>query len=127
SWVQMVSGTQPDTASTVSATWSLATTQGNLLVAIISYEDGTGIAITPPAGGWTLAKRQDNTTKVGTAIYYIANANSQSGASTWSLSPADKAVLVLAEYSGIQRTSPLDVTASSSGASTSLNSGTTAI
>ncbi len=94
-------------------------------MAIVSYEDGVDVTITPPADGWQLAKRIDNLNKIGTAIYYIPNASSQSGEKIWGFSPDDKAAVVMIEYSGVITTSPLDVTASSSGASNSPNSGTT--
>ncbi|MEI7741593.1 MAG: fibronectin type III domain-containing protein [bacterium] len=114
-------------ATTVAATWPGATTAGNLLVAIIAVRGGTGTTITPPGGlGWTLAgARANNGTTIGTAIYYIANAASQSGASTWTLTSA-KATLTLVEYSGVVTATALDVTSTTVGSGTAGNSGQTA-
>ncbi|MDP2691064.1 MAG: hypothetical protein Q8O95_01505 [bacterium] len=122
---QVVFGTKSGVSTTVSASWASATTAGNLLVAIVSFDDGTDITITPPAGGWTLAKRQNNTTRIGSAIYYIANAASQSGSKTWGISPSARSAVVMMEYSGIATVSPLDKTASTLGASNTVSSGTT--
>jgi len=113
-------------ATTVSATWNNATIAGNLRVAILSVRGGSGTTITPPAGqGWTLAVRVNNGTTLSTAIYYAQNATSVSGASTWTLSPSSKAALHIAEYSGIEITTALDKTASSTGSGVTVSSGTT--
>ena len=113
-----------DGGTSLSATWPAATLNGNLLIAVIGATGGSGVGITPPSGGWTLAVRS-NDTGLFTAIYYIANASSQSGSSTWTLSSAERATLTLAEYSGVEKTSPLDKTAAAVGSSSTLDSGTT--
>jgi len=113
---------------TVTATWPAATTAGNLLVAIVAVRGGTARTITPPAGlGWTLARRSDNGTTISTAIYYIQNAASQSGGSTWTLNTSARVTLTLAEYSGAETSSVLDKTAYAYGASTTGTSGATAV
>jgi len=116
------------TDATVVATWPASTTAGNLLVAVVSFRGGSGVTITPPTASpaWTLAVRSDNSTTISTAIYYIANASAQSGASTWTLSSSQNATLSLIEYSGVAISSPLDKTATNSGSGTTGNSGTTA-
>jgi hypothetical protein len=103
--VQAQSGVNDGAGGNVSATWSPATTAGNLLVAVVA---GNGyVTITPPTvsgTAWTNAvyrihrKSREYAT---VAIYYIGNANSQSGASTWTVSGSNGASLVLLEYSGI--------------------------
>jgi hypothetical protein len=116
-------------ATTVAASWPGATTAGNLLVAVIAFRGGSAVTITPPAvtgNAWTLARRSDNGTTLTSAIYYINGANSQSGASTWTLGSSQKATLNLVEYSGVLASSALDQTALSSGTSTTASSGTTA-
>lgn len=114
-------------ASTVAATWPGATTSGNLLIAIVGVRGGSGTTITPPAGGWTVAgSRADNGTTISTVIYYIENAGVQSGSSSWGISPAINATLILAEYSGMATSSALDVTATNTGQSSTADSGTTA-
>ena len=112
-------------ATTVSAVWPSTTTAGNLLTAIVTVRGGSGTTITPPSGGWTLATRANNTTTISTAIYYIANATSQSGTSSWGISPSARATLTLAEYSGAATSSVLDQVATSTGSSSTGSSGTT--
>jgi hypothetical protein len=112
--------------STISATWTSATTTGNLLVAIISFRGGSGVTVTPPAGiGWVAAVRANNSTTVSTAIYYKVNANSQSGASTWGLSSSQRATLTLIEYAGAATSAVLDMSATTTGTGVTGNSGTT--
>jgi hypothetical protein len=111
---------------TCNATWTAATTANNLLVAIMSFQGGTGTTITPPAGGWLLAKREDNGTLGGVAIYYIANAASQSGAKSWLFSGAAAASVKMYEVSNIITASPLDqVAGNDETSSTAWESGTT--
>ncbi|PIR73959.1 MAG: hypothetical protein COU35_04865 [Candidatus Magasanikbacteria bacterium CG10_big_fil_rev_8_21_14_0_10_47_10] len=114
-------------ATTVTASWPSATTAGNFLVAIVAVRGGSGTTITPPSGGWILATRSNNGTNISTAIYYIANAPAQSGASTWGVTPTNRATVTLAEYSGVATSAPLDVIATATGNSATGSSGTTAI
>lgn len=121
----------------VDATWSSTTTAGNLLIAVVSASrSGTvGIpAITAPAG-WTQAVTQtcDSVSGVDrrTSIYYKANASAESGAKTWAcdtfMGVASLGV-VMAEYSGIATSTPLDQTsgaADTSTAATTCGCGTT--
>jgi len=112
--VQLVTGVNNVTA-TVSASWASTTTAGNLLIAAISFTGGSTVAISSPSGGWTLAKRQDNnsgTPDVGAAIYYIENASSQSGSSSWGFDENSGATLTLIEYAGAASSSALDKTSS---------------
>jgi hypothetical protein len=117
--VQYVSGTS--TTTTVSATWSKATTAGNLLIAIISY-DHAGEIKTIPAG-WTLAIGAQDGNNISTAIYYIGNAGSQSGSSSWVLTHSRNITLHLLEYSGVDT---LDKTANASGNGNTASTGITA-
>ncbi len=124
--VQTATGSSSGGA-TVSATWPAPTSAGNLLVAVIAVRD-TATVITPPAGpGWTLAVRSDDTVTslISTAIYYVQNAASQSGASTWTVSPDTKATLTLAEYRSIATTLALDTVSGSTGTSNGGSAGQT--
>lgn len=128
--VQKTNGKTAGAATTVSASWGSATTTGNLLVAIIGLKNSS--TITPPTvsgNAWTLVERAtsaaDANGKVASnAIYYIKNANSQSGSSSWTIS-SSQATLHLVEYSGINTVSPLDVHKSNPGTSSPTSSGTT--
>lgn len=62
-----------------------STSAGELLVAVIHYLGGTGVTITPPSG-YVLAKRQDNGTNVGVAVYYYPNAPAGKTSDTFTVS-----------------------------------------
>src|SRR5690348_9950789 len=79
--VQRATGQNNGADTTLTAKWGSATTAGDLLVAVVAVRGGSDTTITPPAGlAWpsTPAIRSDNGTQVSVAIYYIANAASQS-------------------------------------------------
>lgn len=118
-------------------TWGSATTAGNLLVAVVSASRAglSGVpTITPPAG-WTEAVTQacDSVSGVDrrTSIYYKANAASESGAKTWTCTTHTGVAslgVVMAEFSGIATSSPLDQstgTADTSTTATTCSTGTT--
>jgi hypothetical protein len=112
-------GTVSGNVTTATPSWSASTTNGSLLVAILTY-NGTP---TLGATGWTLATSVANGTNVSTAIYYIQNASSQSSATfTATASPAPALTVQLLELQGMLTSSALDVTATnvSSAAATSL-------
>ncbi|HEY2731373.1 MAG TPA: hypothetical protein VGK52_15625 [Polyangia bacterium] len=102
--------------TTASPSWGSATTAGNLLVAVLTYNGSPTIT----AAGWTLAgSAATQGTNVRSAIYYIQNASSQSGAQTFiatGTSSAPALSVQLAEYSGIATSSALDLTGTASAA-----------
>lgn len=108
--VQAAQNTSSSVGIAVDATWPAATTIGNLLVLIVGYQlNGAVGAITVPAG-WTLAASDvtGNTAgHMGIRLYYKANAASESGAVSVTIGNATASVQI-AEYSGVERTSPLD-------------------
>jgi len=107
--VQKCSGSSgaKTTQTTVTATWGSATTTGNLLVAIMGWRDG-GNTITPPTG-WTQIGSTVGSTDPFGAMFYTANAASQSGTKTWTLSSGSAEIcLFMAEYSGCATSTPLD-------------------
>lgn len=121
----------------LSLSWPGATTAGNLLIAVVSASrpngGGSAPTITPPAG-WTSAVSdvsEPTGTKIRTTIYYKANASSESGSQSWSSSTFmsnGNLGVIMAEYSGITASSPLDKTSSAADtntSSTTCGSGTT--
>jgi hypothetical protein len=129
SWMAEVQGpytgsTPSNGSSTVSASWTNATKTGDLLIAILSY-DNSGDTITLPSGGWTSAVSSVNPGHVTTTIYYILNAGSQSGSYTWTSNNIRHMTIVLLEYSGVAKSSALDMTANKNGNSGTLSTGTT--
>ena len=108
------SGTSVLLVTTASPSWGSATTAGNLLVAVLTYNGSPTITAT----GWTLAgAAATQGTNVTSAIYYIQNAPSHSGAQTFmatgSLS-APALSVQMAEYSGIMTSGALDLTGTAS-------------
>jgi hypothetical protein len=102
------------------ATWPQATAGGDLLVASVGW---TGSGSPVPPSGWTLAAKVG-----GTAMYYLPNAPSQSGAVSFSGSKLGGWVLDLMEWSGMAPAGTLDTTAThttGSATSTTADSGTT--
>lgn len=130
--VQKNTGSNDGTTNVVTSNWSTPTTSGDLLVAIVGFNSGSGAAVTPPAGpGWTSAvavRSTNGTDDITTAIYYIPNAGSQSGSSTWTISnqaPGGYATLTLVEYSGVDPSNPLHTTGYATGNGALGDSGTT--
>ncbi len=133
--VQKKTGTNTwnGTSGTVSATWDVATTAGNLLimkVGGVSVSDT--VTITPP-GGWILAKDQVDTYSSFSraAIYYKANAASESSQVSVTISSGTSGymagILELTEVANIVTSSPLDQTQSATANNTATGStGTTA-
>lgn len=137
--MQSIAAANNNTGATVAPTWPGATTAGNLLIACVSAgranAAGSAPTFTPPDVGWLEAVTDvcnPTGTRIRTSIYYKANASSESGSKTWTstvFSGACSLGVVMAEYSGITASSPLDQTASAADtntASTTCGSGTTA-
>jgi len=108
----------------VNVTWSSATTSGNLLVAVVSNGKNSGSPsnVTAPSG-WTNAVTDRYSPGGGPriTIFYRANAPSQTSTGNFSISGPGSAIsIVVAEYSGIITSSPLDKTASSGNQLTAL-------
>ena len=102
------------------ATWPQTTDGGDLLVASLGW---TGSGSPVPPSGWTRAANVG-----GTALYYLPNAPSQSGAVSFSGSNLGGWVLDLMEWSGMAAAGTLDRTATHTTASvtsTIADSGTT--
>lgn len=114
-------------AGTVDVVWPDSTTSGNLLILLVgAIQDGAGSsAITTPAG-WTQAEKNEGGT-IGVAIYYKANAASESGTVTVTATGGAGGSITaqLLEVTGIKATSPEDVSTSNSGTSVTPSSGTT--
>lgn len=120
--VQNATGESNNTNS-LAASFSGASTNGNYLVAALNVQTGGGPTVTPPAG-WSLAVTV-NGTGTRTAIYYRENAPATTTVTFTLTNNPISATLVIAEYSSVRTSSPLDVTASNSGSGTSLTTGTT--
>jgi hypothetical protein len=123
-WIKREQGAA--TVDAASATWPQATVSGNTLVAIVARNAADNGAITPPAG-WV--------SKVTTVYAYgggflrieafvIENAGVRSGAETFTFGGTAHRMIAIYEYSGVA-TASFDTSASATGASTTVSSGTT--
>jgi hypothetical protein len=116
---QAVTSRGNDTAN-VAPSWTMTTSAGSLLIAVVSLHGTSSTTITPPASkGWTLARRADEGS-VTVAIYYVPGSfgGTQSGSSSWAVTGGAPAAVQLIEYTGVQSASPLDVTAGNTGVGT---------
>ena len=119
--IQEISSSSTNSPDTVS--WSSPTTDGNTLIAVAMTQPPS--TVTPPAD-WQQVSTVDNATRLTTTVFYIPNAASRSGSEIFSYSPdaPTRSWLVIAEYANLAA-SPLDQTATNTGNSATLDSGTT--
>ncbi len=93
------------------------TASGHVLVAGITVAGGTGVTVTPPAG-WTLVRRTDNSTNVSLVTYVKVAGASETASYTWIFSPSVRAAGGILRYTGVNTTSPVDVSAGQSSTDT---------
>lgn len=96
--------------TTVTGTWTSATTSGNFLVAVVVTGQFAS-SLTAPSG-WTSAVQKVNGSTNITAMFYNFNASSQTSQAF--AVPSGAASVVMAEYSGMLTTDPKDTTGASS-------------
>jgi len=128
--VQSTTGSTAGTSGATTITMApLATSpiNGNTLVAIISTR-GTAIsqvsAITQTGATWSRISQVANTNSNTTEIWYAPNVSGAGTAITITLASLRAAAVVI-EYNGILTPAPFDVSATSTGNSTSASTGTT--
>lgn len=101
-----VNSTVGPIAFTVAAPAGIAAT--DVCLVVLSYGAGTGVSFTPPAG-WTLAKRVDNGTTAGIAIYWGL------GTATFGdwkpVNAVDTIIGFSLAYTGVDNTTPMDAAA----------------
>lgn len=118
--VQLIMAASGATAGTsASVSWPAATTANNLVVATLT--NSVNMATLTPPTGWNLAVKDSNPRS---AIYYIQNSGSRSGAEAFTIS-SGRWTLELREYSGILTTSALGGTSSATATSTAVTTGNT--
>lgn len=106
----------------VAPSWPVATTAGNLLIAVFGGKVTSDTLVIP--GDWLDA--EIGTVQQRNHVYYIPNAAARSGAETfhWTTDTTD-CYAVLAEYSGVATSTPLDVHTGSSASSNTPSTDTT--
>ena len=93
------------------------TASGHVLVAGVTVAGGTGVTVTPPAG-WTLVRRTDNSTNVSLVTYVKVAGAGEPASYTWTLSPSVRAAGGILRFTGVNTTSPVDVSAGQSSTDT---------
>jgi hypothetical protein len=114
-------------ATSVSCTVT-APTNGNTLVAVIGTRGTTAdrvSSISQTGATWTRAQQSTNANGVTLEVWYATNVSSAGTGVTINLAASLKAAAVVAEYSGINSASPVDVSATATGNSTTVSTGTT--
>ena len=120
----------PSSATTVTVTFKAAQTAGNLNVVVVGWNDAsTTVSSVTDTSGNTYVRAVGPTVGGGISqsIYYaksIAGAAANANIVTVTFSAAANAPDIrILEYSGLNTTAPLDVTAAASGRGTSVSSG----
>lgn len=106
-FVRSASGTSAASTSSITVTFT-APTAGNLLVFAIAMDKTSGAAGAVPTG-WTLLSRQDGTQSSHAIYYKIATGSETTVTGTWTTASANGAGAVVAEFSGVNSSSPVSV------------------
>ena len=127
-FVQVVSATPQSLQSTVTVAYPHTQTQGDMNIVVVGWNDAVATvqSVTDSLGNsYSLALGPTIGTALSQSIYFAPNIHSGSNTVTVTFNEAanDPDIRVL-EYSGLDPTSPLDVTAGASGNSSSASSGT---
>lgn len=111
--------------ASLSATWPSPTINGNVLVACMGLRWAGAIAVTPPAGWQQAVDASPQSGESRVRIWYIPSAASRAGSESWTFTSGVtyQVSLAMFEYAGL---TALDKTASSTGTSTMISTGTTA-
>ena len=95
------------------------TSSGDVMLAQITFDDGSSVPTINVPNGWTLVRRTDNGTTLGQAIYYKVATGSEPNSYTWGFRtgggadyPTEAAGGIIT-YSGVSTASPFDPVASS--------------
>ena len=94
-------------------------TSGDVMLAQITFDDGSSVPTINVPNGWALVRRTDNGTHLGQAIYYKVATGSEPNSYTWGFQtgggadyPTEAAGGIIT-YSGVSTSSPFDPVASS--------------
>jgi hypothetical protein len=103
------SGSSP--VSSISLTQPAGQTVGDVMLAQLAIRGGSGVAVTQVPAGWTLVLRTDNGTTLTQFVYWKAVTNSESAPYVWTISSSQRVSAVIAEYSGVSTSGPIDAAA----------------
>ncbi len=109
------SGNNGTGATTISVTRPTGTQTGDVILAAITTEAGETVA-TP--SGWTATANANNASTVRTATFWHVAAGGDPSSWAFTLGTSKKAAAVAVTYSGVDTSSPIDVAATATAAST---------
>ena len=98
------------TATTVTVSKPGGITPGNMLIAAIAVEGGTGVTVTPPAG-WATVTGVTATTVVRTQLFSKVATAAEPATFVFALSVAKRAVASVTLWSGVDPTTPVEASA----------------
>ena len=106
-------------ATSLSISKPSGTAIGDVLVAGIVVDGGSGTTVTPPtgAGGWTQIRRTNNGTNVGVVSYYhkVTADDASTTAYAFTLSPSRRAAGGIIRFSGVDLDNVVDVSSGATG------------
>ena len=111
-------GSTSVTGSSVTITRPSGVQGNDVMLAQIGVRGGTSTALTPPAG-WTLVRRDNNATIITQALYahVVTSAASEPTSYTWNFTNGNDAAGAIADYSGVNNVTPIDVSTGATNAS----------
>jgi glucose/arabinose dehydrogenase len=129
-FVQVKASTPQSPQSTVATTFSLGQSAGNLNVVVVGWNESTGniTSVTDSTGNaYQVAAATFRGTGLSQAVYYAKNIAAAGAGSNTVTVGFDKAVnfadIRILEYSGLDQTSPFDVSHAATGSTTQASSG----
>ncbi len=106
--IQSSTANNGDAASSISAAWSAPTTNGNFLIAVLSANGATASTSAIAPDGWTVVSEQSSSSGLKQWVYYYNNAPQQTEPVSFTIEPAVKSALVLAEYKDVELANPIE-------------------
>lgn len=122
SGIQLEGGSTGETneaEANISISRPSGTSSGDVMLAQITFDDGSSVATINVPNGWTMVRRTDNGSLLGQAIYYKVATGSEPNSYTWGFQTgggADYPTVAaggIITYSGVSTSSPFDPVASS--------------
>lgn len=102
------------TATSVTVNKPAGTVVGDVMVAAVAADGGSGVTITAPAG-WVSAQTVTNSTLIRTHVFYKIVTGTEPVSYAFTLSVAKKAAAGISTYAGVNTTTPIDTPTSSAG------------
>jgi|GEM_PF-554750 len=84
------------------------TVAGDLLVAVVDFEKGANVTTFTPPSGWTLIRRDNQSTYIGMATFYRIAGASEGASYVWTLNGSPKWAAGIARISGVNTGSPIN-------------------